>query len=275
MPHFLRIQSFFFAVICFVLFTTSSCKKKEEIIIPEDLSGTMDVTFSPAGSIRAVSLSPQGNSNSVASSTPDATGYLKIDRLPAGNYVVTFDPPYGYGAPTPRPITIAAKANTALGTIQVDKADTKVPYLLRGNVGWTSEVFPTIVTPGSTTTAVNAPSAGNVTFYNGALSTLTIQATYQSGTLAETVTMTTNYAGVGQYALGNTTGAGFGNYLQTAGGAPINSFDTSASGVQGTLTITAHDLAKRTITGTFGFNGYSNRGVRGLTVSNGSFALSY
>ena len=274
MPHFLRMQSFFFAVICFVLFTTFSCKKKEETVIPEDLSGTMDVTFSPAGSIRSVSLSPQGNSNPVASGNPDATGYLKINYLPAGNYVVTFNPPYGYATPTPRNITIAAKANSALGTIQVDKADTYVPYPLRGNVSWTSNVFATASNGGSNTTAVNAPSAGTVTFYNGALTGLTIKATYQSGTVAETVTMTTSYSGVGQYTLGNTTGAGLGTYLQTVGGAAINSFDTSASGVQGTLTITAHDLTNRTITGTFGFNGYS-RGVRGLTVSNGTFALSY
>jgi len=274
MPHFLRIQSFFFAVICFVLFTTFSCKKKEDTVIPEDLSGTMDVTFSPAGSIRSISLSAQGNSNSVASGNPDATGYLKINYLPAGNYVVTFDPPYGYAAPTPRNITITAKANSALGIIQVDKADTNVAYPLRGNVGWTSVVFATISNGGSTTTAVNAPSAGTVTVYNGTLTRLTINATYQSGTVAETVAMTTSYSGVGQYPLGNVTGAGLGTYLQTAGGAAINSFDTNASGVQGTLTVTAHDLAKRTITGTFGFNGY-NKGVRGLTVSNGTFALSY
>ena len=109
-----------------------SCKKKEETVVPEYLSGTMDVTFSPAGSIRSVSLSPQGNSGSVASGNPDATGYLKINYLPAGNYVVTFNPPYGYATPTPRNITIAAKANSALSTKRTPTCRTPCGAMLAG-----------------------------------------------------------------------------------------------------------------------------------------------
>jgi hypothetical protein len=275
MPHFFRTQSFSFAVVCWLLFTTFSCKKKEDNVVPEDLTGALDATFSPAGSLSLVSLSQQGNSTTVTSAQPDATGYMKISNLAAGNYVLIFSPASGYRAPAPQNITIAAKTNTALGTIQVDKQDTNVSYALKGNVSWTSNLIPTLNSAGGTTTAVNAPSAGSVIFYNGVLSLLTIKATYQSGTTAETVTLTTRYAGAGQYNLGNFTGGGTGTYLQTIGGAAVNSFDTGSSGVQGTLTVTAHDLAKRTLSGTFGFNGYSYLGVRGLTVTNGTFSLSY
>lgn len=240
-------------------------------MVPEDVSGSLDVTFSPAGSVRIASLTQQGNTNRAGGGSPDATGYLKLTNLQAGNYVVTFTTPYDYNEPTPRNITITAKTNTALGTIRVDKANTNVSYPLQGNAGWTS----TITTTGATTAATNAATTGSVVFYNGTPTFLTVNATYQNGTTAETIQLGTPYAGVAQYTLGSVTGAGLGSYLRTAGGATTNAYSTAVTGSQGTLTITAHDLTKRTITGTFGFNGYDSRGVKSVTVSTGTFSVSY
>lgn len=271
MLHYLRARSSSLLVASLLLFSALSCKKKEETVVPEDLSGSLDATFSPADGISLVSLSAQGSPNSVASGQPDATGYMKITRLEPGNYVVKFSTLSAYNAPSPRNVTITAKTNTALGTIQVDKANTSVPYTSQGTAGWTS----TITATGATTTATSATTTGSINFYNGTPTSLSLTAIYQSGTTAETVQLYTPYAGVGQYTLGAVTGAGLGSYLRTAGGATTNSYSTVVSGPQGTLTVTAHDLAKRTITGTFGFNGYDNRNVRSITVTNGTFSVSY
>lgn len=268
---YLRTRGSSLLVASLLAFSALSCKKKEESVVPEDVSGSLDATFSPASSISIVSLSEQGNSNSVASGVPDATGYMKITRLQPGNYVAKFSTTSDYNAPSPRNITITAKTNTALGTIQVDKANTSVPYTSQGTAGWTS----TITANGATTTATNAATTGNITFYNGAPTSLSLTAIYQSGTTAETVQLYTPYAGVGQYTLGAVTGAGLGSYLRTVGGATTNSYSTAAGGPQGTLTVTAHDLTKRTITGTFGFNGYDSRYVKSVTVTNGTFSVSY
>lgn len=237
----------------------------------EDLSGTLDMTFSPAGSVRSISLTQQGNSNQVAGGFSDATGYLKVPGIQAGNYVVTFASSSDYNAPAPQNITIAAKSTTSLGTIRVDKANTSVPYAVQGTAGWTSIITAT----GATMAATGAATSGTVAFYNGAPRSLALTAIYQSGTTAETVQLSTSYTGVGQYTLGNVTGAGVGYYLRTVGGATTNSYSTAVGGSQGTLTVTAHDLTKRTITGTFGFNGYDSRGVKGVTISTGTFSISY
>ena len=271
MLYYLRARSSSFLVASLLLFSTLSCKKKEEKVVPEDVSGSLDVTFSPAGSVQNISLSEQGNSNQVAGGAPDATGYLKLNALKEGNYVVKFYSLSEYNAPAPRNITITAKANTALGTIKVDKADTNVSNALQGNASWTS----TITATGATTTATNAATTGSIVFYNGTPTFLTVIATYQNGTTAETVQIGTPYAGVAQYTLGNVTGAGLGSYLRTVGGATSNSYNTAFTGSQGTITVTAHDLIKRTITGTFGFNGYDSRGVKSVTVSTGTFSVSY
>jgi hypothetical protein len=271
MLYYLRAKGSSFLVASLLLFSALSCKKKEETVVPEDVSGSLDVTFSPAGSVQFLILSQQGNSNKVGEGTPDATGYLKLTNLQAGNYVVTFTTPYDYNAPTPRNITITAKGNTALGTIQVDKANTNISHPLQGNAGWTS----TITATGAATTATNAATTGSVVFYNGTPTFLTVNTIYQNGTAAETIQLGTPYAGVAQYTLGNVTGAGIGSYLRTVGGATTNSYSTAMTGSQGTLTVTAHDLTKRTITGTFGFNGYDSRGVKGVTVSTGTFSVSY
>jgi hypothetical protein len=271
MLHYLRTKSSSLLVASLLVFSALSCKKKEETVIPEDVSGSLDVTFAPAGSVQTISLSQQGSSNQVAGGAPDATGYLKLSNLQAGNYVATFSTLSEYNAPTPRTVTITAKANTALGTIQVDKANTSVSRALQGNAGWTS----TITATGATTAAANAATTGSLAFYNGTPTFLTVNATYQNGTTAETVQLATPYAGVAQYTLGSVTGAGLGSYLRTAGGATTNSYSTAVTGPQGTLTVTAHDLTKRTITGTFGFNGYDSRGVKGVTVSSGTFSVSY
>lgn len=273
MLNFLRTRSSTFLVASLLLVSTFSCKKKEDAA-PEDLTGSLDATFSPASSIVDVSLSMPGNSSPVAHGNPDATGYMKIGHLAAGNYVITYYPTLGYSAPAPQNITITAKANTALGTIRVDKSpplNTPVSYALQGTTGWTS----TLLASGASTTATNAASSGSVVFYNGTPMSLTVNATYQSGTVAETVQLTTNYSGAGQYPLGNVTGAGLGSYLRTAGGATTNAYDTRVTGVQGTLTVATHDQTKRTITGTFGFNGYDSRGVKGATISSGTFSLNY
>ena len=271
MLHYLRTKSSSFLVAGLLLFSALSCKKKEETVVPEDVSGSLDATFAPAGSIRSVSLSLQGSPNSVANGSPDATGYMKISGIQPGSYVATFSPINDYNAPSPRNVTITTKANTALGTIQVDKANTNVSYPLQGNAGWTS----TITATGAATTATSATTTGSVVFYNGTPTFLTVIATYQNGTTAETVQLGTPYAGVAQYTLGSVTGAGLGSYLRTVGGATTNSYSTAVTGSQGTLTVTAHDLTKRTITGTFGFNGYDSRGVKGVTVSAGTFSVSY
>jgi len=271
MLHYLRARSSSLLVASLLLFSALSCKKKEETVVPEDLRGSLDATFSPAGSMSSVSLSLQGSSNNVAYGSPDATGYMKINGIEPGNYVVIFSPNSNYNAPSPRNITITTKANTALGTIQVDKANTNVSYPLQGSASWTS----TITATGATTTATNTASTGSVVFYNGTPTFLTLIATYQNGTAAETVQIGTPYAGVAQYTLGAVTGAGLGSYLRTAGGATTNSYSTAVSGPQGTLTVTAHDLTKRTITGTFGFNGYDSRNVKSVTVTNGTFSVSY
>lgn len=271
MLHYLRTKSSSLLVAGLLLCSALSCKKKEETVVPEDLRGSLDATFSPAGSVNSISLSQQGSSNSVAYGNADATGYLKITGIQPGDYVATFIPSSAYNAPSPRNVTITAKSNTALGTVQVDKANTNVSYPLQGSAGWTS----TITATGATTTATNAATTGSVVFYNGTPTFLTVIATYQNGTAAETVQLGTPYAGVAQYTLGSVTGAGLGSYLRTAGGATTNSYNTAVTGSQGTLTVTAHDLAKRTITGTFGFNGYDGRGVKGVTVSTGTFSVSY
>lgn len=273
MLSYLRKKSSSLLVASLLLFTAFACKKKEDAA-PEDVTGSLDATFSPAGSITQVSLSLQGSPSPVANGNPDATGYMKIGYLGAGNYVMTFYPASGYTAPAPQNLTIAAKANTALGTIRVDKTpplNTPVPYALQGTASWTS----TITATGATTAATNAATSGSVTFYNGTPMSLSVAATYQNGTTAETVQLATSYTGAGQYTLGSVTGAGLGSYLRTVGGATTNSYNTAVTGSQGTLTITAHDLLKRTITGTFGFNGYDSRGVKGVTVSTGAFSVSY
>ena len=272
MLYHLRARSSSFLVASLLLFSALSCKKKEAV--PEDVTGSLDATFSPAGSVTQVSLSVQGSPSPVASGNPDATGYMKIGYLAAGNYVATFYPGSGYATPAPQNLTITAKTNTALGTIRVDKTpplNTPVPYALQGTAGWTS----TITASGAATTATNAATTGSLTFYNGTPTSLVLNATYQSGTTAETIQLSTSYAGVAQYTLGSVTGAGLGSYLRTTGGATTNSYNTAVTGSQGTLTVTAHDLTKRTLTGTFGFNGYDSRGVKGVTVSTGTFSVSY
>jgi hypothetical protein len=273
MLHFLRFSSLPLLLFSLLFLTTSSCKKQESV--PEDLSGSLDATISPAGSIYNVLLTAQGTSNIVASGEVDPTGYVKIKGVAAGNYVVTYSPATGYTAPAPQNVTITAKTNTALGTVQITKApplNTPVSYALQGTASWSSN----LVAFNTLNTATAASTTGYVTLYNGAPFSIIIKAVYQSGTLAETVELTAGYySGVGQYSLGNITGGGSGTYLRTSSGTVTDSYNTAVTGVQGTLTILTHDLTKRTITGTFGYNGYNTRGVKEVVVGNGAFSLSY
>lgn len=254
---------------------TTACKKSSPA--PVETKGSLDVTFSPASSIINISLSPQGSSGSVASASPDATGYLKLGYLDAGNYVVTFYPKSGYTAPAPQNITIAANATTALGTIRVSQTpplNTLVPNPLQGTSGWTTSIME--LAGNLATNASAATTTGSVGYYNGSPSQLTIKGVYQNGALTETVQITLPYyTGPGQYPLGNITGAGLGTYVRAIGGATTYSLSSQASGNQGSLTVTSHNQTTNTITGTFGFNLYTSTGRASGTITNGTFTVTY
>lgn len=265
-------KHFLLGLVSLLFFTMLSCAKKEAPT-PDDTSGSFDATFSPATSITFVSVSAQGNPSQVASGQADATGYMKVEHLNPGTYVITYNAASGYTAPAPQTVTIAAKATTALGTIKVNPTvppNTNVPYALQGTSGWTS-TLPT----GVGTTATQASTTGSVVYYNNSPSSLTFKGIYQSGTITETVQVSVPYyAGVGQYQLGNLTGGGLGTYLRTSGGATTHSLSSQVSGVQGTLNVTAHNTTTRTISGTFGFNLFANTTASG-TITNGTFTVTY
>jgi hypothetical protein len=270
----LRLSTWLLLVTTLLAFATA-CKKSSPA--PVDSVGSLDVTFSPANSIRDISLTPQGSSNTVASSSSDATGYLKLGYLTAGNYVVTFNPASGYIAPAPQNITIVANSNLALGTIRVNQTpplNTLVPNPLKGTSSWMTNIAD--VYGNLTTTASAATTTGSVGYYNGSPSQLTIKGVYQNGTLTETVQITLPYYnGPGQYPLGNMTGAGLGTYVRAIGSATTYSLSSQFTGNQGNLTVTSHNTTTNTITGTFGFNLYTNTGRANGTITSGTFTVTY
>ena len=253
-----------------------ACTKKEPDPQPmpgPSATGSVDGTISPVGSVDVIRLNQPGISSSLQAIQPDVLGYFKFPFLADGTYNVSFQTSSasGFVAPAPRTITVTNGGLASLGTILVNTT-APTSFALRGSVSWN--------VGGGTYTSTTI--GGRATLTNGVVTDLWVLATSQSGNLANIVGLNIPYfGGTGLYRLENVTLGPWATYLRTSGGVPNGSFTTeNYSGIQGTITVTGADATARSLTGTFGYtaydrNGSVNQGTDRITVSNGSFTLSY
>ncbi len=253
-----------------------ACTKKEPDPQPTPgptATGSVDGTISPVGSLSSISLSASGNSSVLQNIQPDVMGYFKFPFVADGTYNVSFqvNSYTNNVAPAPRTVTVTNGGRASLGTIVVNST-APTSFALRGSVSW--NVGGTIYT--STTIG------GTATLTNGVVTSLQTLATAQSGTQANIVGLNMPYFdGPKLYRLENVMNSPWATYLRTSGGVPNGSFTTEYyNGLQGTVTVTAADANARTVNGTFGYTAYDRNGsvnqcTDRVTVSNGSFSLSY
>lgn len=188
------------AVAATLLFSTTSCSKKEDATPAAPTTGSLEGTITPANSVATVTATNAGGLTFLA--TPNATsGVFTVPNLAPGAYVLTFSPRTGFQAATARTISVVAGSTAQAGTVLVSPIPT-------GSI--TGSIYPAdavtrveaVSAAGVTVSAVPDATTGAYNFPNLELGTYTIRFVVASGFNSEpdqtaTLNLTTTTVALG------------------------------------------------------------------------------